>query len=593
MKNAPPAKVPHGAWIWAIWKERLPLIGLLCFLTLLSSAVAVSYPYLAKLLFDSIQAALESGDASAGGAVVDRFALLFLAVGAAQIVAGFFPAIRGATNSFLEHIIRMKYFRSVLDKDSRFFATFRSGDVVTRLTDDIYDFPKLAWFLCSGIFRAVESASKIGFCMAAMFLLNPKLTLYSLIPVPLMVAVFWVTQDRIYDAFQRNQEAISSINDRLEMSFSGVRIIKAYAAEGKYRRFFEADLARRKSTEMAAVKLETVLTLIDQYVDYFAQIGVIFAGGLMAIRGEITVGTFYAFYNYLSMLLFPMLDIPQLFLSGKRAFVNIDRLEQLREFPIASAASDGALAPGDFSSIEFKNVSFRYEGRKENALDNVSFRVSKGERLCLIGPVGSGKSTVVKLLCALHAPDSGAIEVDGIDLSRINADRFRGMTGYVPQEPLLFTGTIRENVAFGSLAPDCAVTDEAFADAIDTARMGPEMASFADGELTLLGQRGSSVSGGQKQRLAVARALVRAPKLLLLDDITASLDASNEEHLMSRLDEASVDTACIVVSHRLSTLRYVDKVLFLDGGRVAAYGTHEENLAVPAYAEFMAHHLSR
>lgn len=222
----------------------------------------------------------------------------------------------------------MKYFRTVLEKDYRFFAHFRSGDIVTRLTDDLYEFPKLGWFLCSGIFRAVESISKVLFCLAVMFLINGRLTLLSLIPLPLTILVFSIVQDRIYDTFRRNQEAISDINSQLEMSFSGVRIIKAYACEQKYRRFFSDALQRRFNTEMAVVKLGTVLDMIYMYIDYIAQLVVIFAGGYMAVRGEISIGTFYAFYNYLGMLIYPILDIPQLFVSGKRAFEDPDLQEK-------------------------------------------------------------------------------------------------------------------------------------------------------------------------------------------------------------------------------------------------------------------------
>ncbi|HQO66843.1 MAG TPA: ABC transporter ATP-binding protein, partial [Spirochaetales bacterium] len=230
-------RVDHIRWIGRLWKEKAWLIVVLFALTLLSSAVAVTYPYLCKRLLDTIQRLLESG-ADDAMREVDRLLLVFAAVGVGGLVASLFPGIRGVTNSIFEHAIRSKYWRKVLAKDYSFFSKFSSGDIVTRLTDDLYDFPKLSWFLCSGIFRAVESISKVAFCLGAMFLLDWRLTLLSLIPLPVMIALFYVTQDRIYDTFQKNQQAISAINSRLEMSFSGVRIIKAYACEDKYKRFF-------------------------------------------------------------------------------------------------------------------------------------------------------------------------------------------------------------------------------------------------------------------------------------------------------------------------------------------------------------------
>ncbi|HOX13582.1 MAG TPA: ABC transporter ATP-binding protein [Spirochaetia bacterium] len=580
--------VDHVAWIRAVWSEHKGLVALLFFLTLLSSAVAVLYPYLSKLLLDTIQGLLASPGLGNPMDEVDRLLLVFLAVGLAGLVASMFPGIRGMTNSVFEHVIRSKYFRKVLAKDYGFFAKFSTGDVVTRLTDDLYDFPKLSWFLCSGIFRAVESISKVAFCLAAMVLLNPKLTLYSLVPLPLMIAIFYVTQDRIYDTFQKNQEAISAVNARLEMSFSGVRIIKAYACEDKYRRFFRNVLEQRFGTELAVAKLEVVLHLIYQYIDYVAQVGIVFAGGLMAVRGEISIGTFYAFYTYLTLLIFPILDIPQLFVSGKRAFVNIDRLEEIARHP-EPAAPGKPRAVDRLERVELYGVSFRYGDRAENSLTDICFSIGRGERIGVIGPVGSGKSTLVKCLLGLLPPSSGEIRVNGEDLRELDLVSYRARVGYVPQEALLFSGSLRENVDFGGES----LSDEMFRTSVEAAQMAEEIASFTDGERTVVGQRGVSLSGGQKQRMAIARAVARRPELMLFDDITASLDAANEERLMRRLDELSGDLSFVIVSHRLSTLQYVDKVLFLDQGRALGFGRHEELLQNRRYRAFIEEHLGK
>lgn len=587
------APISHVGWVWRIWRERKGLIALLFLLTLLSSAVAVTYPYLTKLLLDMLQRLLAEHQArSEAEREIRRLVGLFLIVGGVGFIASIFPGLRGAVNNVFEYIIRKKYFDRVMDKDHRFFSAFRSGDLVTRLTDDIYDFPKLSWFLCSGIFRAVESISKVLFCLVAMFLLNWKLTLLSLIPLPLTIVIFYVAQDRIYDTFRKNQEAISDINSQLEMSFSGVRIIKAYACEAKYERFFSEALTRRFGTEMSVAKLGTLIDLIYMYIDYVAQIGIIFAGGYMAVKGDISIGTFYAFYNYLGMLIYPILDIPQLFVSGKRAFVNIDRLEELEAFPSPPAPA-APLSLAGVERIESRGLSFRYEGREAPALEEVSFTLDRGERLAVIGPVGSGKTTLIKTLAGLLEPSQGEILMNGLPLSRVDRGSLAEVLGYVPQEPLLFSGTIRENVAFGAAGTGREIDDAGFKEAVDLAQLAEEIASFVEGEKTLLGQRGVSLSGGQKQRLAIARAVARKPKLLLLDDITASLDAANEERLWRALGIWSSELSCVVVSHRLSTLQYADKVLLLDGGRALAFGRHEELLADnAAYRAFIEEHLN-
>jgi ATP-binding cassette subfamily B protein len=588
------AKQSHLAWLWDAWRSRKGLIGLLFLLTILSSAVSVTYPYLSKLLIDMLQRLLESkAGADVARLETTRLALIVLGVGFAGFIANLYPGIRGAANIVFEYSIRSKFFRKVMEKDHRFHAAFRTGDITTRLTDDINnDGQKLSWFMCSGIFRAIDAFGKIAFCLGAMFLINWKLTLLSLIPLPLTIVVFSIAQDRIYDTFRKNQEAISDINNQLEMSFSGVRIIKAYASERKYERFFQEALARRFGTEMALNRLGIVLMMIYQYIDYVAQIGIIFAGGYMAVKGTITIGTFYAFYNYLGMLIYPILDIPTLFVSGKRAFVNIDRLEEMAAFPdpprqIAPMRIEGV------ERVEALNLAFSYEGRKEAALSDVSFRLEKGERLAVIGPVGSGKTTLVKALAGLLPPASGEIRLNGRPFDMIDRHSYAQTLGYVPQDPLLFSGKIRENIAFGTRGDGNSIGDEELGAALGTAQIAAEVAAFQDGCDTLLGQRGIAVSGGQKQRLAIARAVARKPSLLLLDDITASLDAANEERLWRSLEDAFGDLTCIVVSHRLSTLHYADKVLFLDGGRALAFGRHEELVHEnPVYRSFIEEHLA-
>ncbi|MCX7026143.1 MAG: ABC transporter ATP-binding protein [Spirochaetes bacterium] len=584
-------RFPHRAWIWDVWKEKKGLIALLLFLTLLSSAVAVAFPLLTKELFDMLEAILAGkGGLRNPNGELKRAALFFAALGFAGFIAGFFPGIRGALNVAFDYIVRKKYFAELTEKDHRFFAAFSSGDIVTRLTSDIGDFPKLAWFLCSGIFRAVESTSKVILCAIAMFILDWKLALFSVVFLPAMLYVFSVTQATIYEKVKKNEEAISKINEQLEMSFSGVRIIKAFAAEKKYERFFSEALGKRYSTEMGVVRMETLLNLIYQNIDYVAQIALIFAGGIMVVKGRIGIGTFYAFYNYLNLLIYPILDIPQLFIFGKRAFVNIDRLEEMRNFPKPASIPEPA-EPESFERIDVEGLSFGYGERRGAALDGVSFGLARGERLLVIGPVGCGKTTLVKTLAGLLSPGKGVIKADGIPLSGISRKSWAALVGYVPQEPLLFSGSVFENVAFGTLAAVPALEASRFWEYVGAAQVEDEIRSFPKAEATLLGQRGIAVSGGQKQRIAIARALAREPELLLLDDMTANLDTANEARLWDAL--AGRNLTIVAVSHRLSSVQYADKVLFLKEGRVAGFGTHAKLLETNAdYKAFVASHIA-
>jgi len=622
-------KFYHLRWIREIWRERQALVWLLLFLTLLSSAVAVAFPLLTKQLFDLLEHAIDTKmSEDAAMAQIRRIALYFGAIGLAGLISGIFPGVRGALNMVFDYIVRKRYFGEVVQKDIRFFSKFRSGDVITRLTSDISDWPKISWFLCSGIFRAVESASKVTFCIIVMFSLDWRLALASLASLPVMLLVFSRTQAAIYDRVNKNEQAISEINNQLEMSFSGVRVIKAFASEEKYTNFFKEALGKRFNTEIDVIKLETVMHLIYQYIDYVAQIALVFVGGLMVTRRSISIGTFYAFYNYLNMLIYPVLDIPQLFVFGKRAFVNIDRLEEMRQYesgsqkqsPTSSQKKQSlslqnrnrvssqkqqesmkSIRNSDTANIEvfrslyFENVTVRYEQRRKAALSDISFEILPGEKFLIIGPVGSGKSTLIKSALGLLEPQKGRVMINDRPVRSLEPTEIRGLIGYVPQDPLLFSGSIRENILFGCREGQ-SLTEEELLRIIEVSRLTEEIEYFSDGLETKLGQRGTSVSGGQKQRIAIARALAGYPGLLLLDDMTASLDTNNEEALWHSLAAMAefAQAAVIAVSHRLSSIQYVDRVLFLNGGRIAGFGKHAELMEQnAAYREFVAEHVQR
>lgn len=585
----------HLAWVWGVWRQKKGLILLLLLLSLLSSLVAVSLPLLTKSLLDLLESAVTTAEKEGLETALAKAALYFSVLGIAAFIAGFFPGVRGAINNVFDYIIRKRYFSSVTEKDYRFFFAFSSPDIVTRLSSDINDFPKLAWFLCSGIFRAVESGSKILFCAVAMVLLDWRLALFSFLSLPLMLVIFSRVQSSIYDTVKKNEEAISSVNEQLELSFSGVRILKSFASEGKYDRFFADILKRRYETEMGVAKLDTFLNMFYQNINYAAQIALIFAGGLMVVRGRTGIGTFYAFYNYLNLLIYPMLDIPQLFIFGKRAFVNIDRLKAMEDFPAGDARAPGMRPQGPvaaekaisgFDRLSIVDSSFRYPGREKPALDSVSLEIRQGEKLLVVGGVGSGKTTLLKTIAGLLPPEKGGVYIDDLPLKEILPSSWAALLGYVPQEPLLFSGSVRDNVAFGSPGLVPGIEDDELWSLLGTAQIDQEILAFPDRENTRIGQRGGGVSGGQKQRIAIARALARRPKLLLLDDMTASLDTKNEQALWKSLEPRGM--TIVAVSHRLSSVQYVDKVLFLEAGRVLGFGSHELLLReCPEYRDFI------
>ncbi len=581
----------HIKWIFKEWASQKWWVLLLLLFTLLSSAVAVAYPIVFKKLIDLLSDILKfPANYPTPMHQVNRIIMLFLAIGCGQLITGFYPSFRAFMNVRFEHALRMRYFGNILDKDYTFYQKFRTGDIVTRLTDDLSDFPKVAWFLCSGIFRALNSFSMIAFSLAVMFSLNWLLTLLSIASLPLMMIVFYITSDKLYLNFQRNQQAISDINSQLEMSFSGIRIIKAFVSEEKYNRFFDAALARRFKTEMSVVKLNAVLHLIYEYIDYFAQIGVIIFGGWMAVKGTISVGTFFLFYSYLSMMIYPLLDLPQLFVSGKQCFVNIDRLDEMRDYPVAHPSPQNGLQLNTLNDISLQNVSFTYPEKDTPVLRECNLEISKGEKVLLLGSTGAGKSTFAHLLTGVLHPTSGVIAINGTSLDKLDIKAWRNLIGYVPQEALLFTGTIRDNINFALHETD----NIPYSDVVRISQLKSELEAFPQGDETHVGNKGLTISGGQKQRVTIARALINNPRLLILDDITAALDAENEKQLWQELGENFTNITCVVISHRLSTLRYIDTIIFIDSMGYCHKGTHDELvMRLPEYHSFIHEHLKK
>ena len=588
-------KINHIKWILDEWRKHKLYICLLLVFTLLSASVAVIYPYLFRQLIDTIEQSLNS--ASPSMTPIYHIIWIMLIVGIVRLVASFYPSMRALMNMLFEYTLRSRYFQSILTKDYRFFLKFRTGDLVTRLTSDVQDFPKISWFLCSGIFRAFDAFIKVVFCLVAMFWLCWELTLIALIPIPLMVAVFFIVSERLYKSFKKNQEAVSEISNHLEMTFSGIKIIKNFVCEEKYKRFFNIALEKRYHTELRLVKIGTMMHLIYEYIDYLTMISIILFGGVMVVKGKISIGTFYAFYTYLGMLVYPILDLPQLFISGRQAFVCIDRLEEIKDFPtfnspqIDSQDTAGKIKIDQIDSIKFDKVSFRYEDRKEKILDSVSFEVKKGEKILILGASGCGKSTILGLLIGQMPPAEGEILINGINIKEIDTFSLREHLGYVPQEPSLFTGTIQENIWFGGQEPEREQNTDTYHTIISAVQMKDEIDSFTDGDQTKIGQKGLTLSGGQKQRIAIARALYRQPQVLILDDITASLDAKKEELLWEHIAELFSDLTAFIVSHRLSSLRYADDIIFLENGKISAHGKHEDLLEKNNhYKDFIKHH---
>jgi ABC-type multidrug transport system fused ATPase/permease subunit len=571
-------------WIWNVWRPlRVWFVALMLF-TGFSTAVALLYPLALKAVIDALQKVTESGQSEGAEDRINNLLLMLVLLGVTRFIVTYYPALRAYLNHRIEKQVRETYFGHILTKGEGFFQRFRTGDLVTRLTDDISNYPRIAWFCCSGIFRAVDSASKCLFCMIVMLFLDWRLALLSIIPLPFMIGIFVVVKRKLRIYIEAQRQEISKTNDLLEASFSGVRIIKAYNGERRQATTLAKQLTHRIEVEMNVVKLWQFINGLYNSLGVLGQVIVVALGGIWVVRGEMSSGTFYAFYVYLGMLVVPLLDLPNLFVTGRQAFVCIDREEEIR---LADQAREGGVFRGQkklgrFDSLSLVDVRFHYDANKAPVLQGVNMSIERGERIAIIGRLATGKSTLLRIAAGSLAAGSGQVLWNGHPISDYQSAALLPEIGYVSQQAKLFTETIRNNITFGRDHDPVFLED-----VIEAVGLKEEIAGFSDGLDERLGHDGLSLSGGQRQRLAIARALYGRPQLLFLDDLTSALDADNEARLWERLSLLIPDTTIVVVTHRMATARAMDRICLLNDGCFAAQGHHHQLLANDTlYQEF-------
>ncbi len=572
-------------WFWEYYRQYRYVLLILILFTPLQAALQVTIPRLIEFAVDYVKSGTVSENVVArwlialgDGYGLSAAATLALTVALVALISSvlyaFVQGHRTWMNCRFEWHFRQQAFENVTTKGPDFFAKFRTGDLVTRMTDDVAE--KLSWFACSGIFRFYEAMLFVVFTVVMMLTIDPWLTLWAAGPLPILILVFFNSSTLLDKRYDHLQTRISRFNDVMEACYSGIRVIKAYVREQAQKTRFAQAAEDRRKAEIDTIKVMSVVESMYGYVWQFGIVIVLLAGGYMVIQSQLSLGKLVAFVYYVVYLVFPMFDIGQFLVKSRQSAVSIDRLVELEKMPPMVVDSGPRRGNGSIKGrLTFEKVSFGFPNSERRILSDVSFEVESGQTVALVGRVGSGKSWLVNLIPRLVDPSGGVIKLDGHDLRQFKLEDLRANIGYVPQEPVLFSDTVRNNIRFGREE----ISDSVMEWAIEVAQLKNEIATFPKGLETAIGTRGMSISGGQKQRLALARALVGKPKILILDDCTSALDSRTEAALWERLHEVMPEMTAVLITHRPDTLERADMIHVLDNGQVVESGRHYDLMA--------------
>ena len=455
-----------------------------------------------------------------------------------------------------------------------YYDRVQTGQLVTRLTSDV---EQIRTFAGSGVVQLANAVVMLVGTTVLLLYLDWQLALVALAIVPVIAVLLVRFVGRIRPLFREVQQTLGMLNTVLQEDLQGVRVIRAFARED-----YETARYASVNEELLQKNLTTVRVFSNNFpfVFLFANLGtlaIIWFGGWQVIGGRLTIGDLVAFNTLLGFMLFPILTIGFLSASISRAGASSQRVFDVLDAPLdVEDAPDASILLPLSCRVDFDNVSFRYPGSTRDILDGVSITARPGQTVAILGTTGSGKSTLVNLIPRFYDVTGGAVRLDGNDVRDVTLSSLRSQIGIVLQETRLFSGTVRDNVAFGK--PDA--TDEEVVAAAEAAQAGEFIRGLAEGYDTVIGERGIGLSGGQRQRIAIARALLIDPRLLILDDSTSAVDAETEAAIQETLDRLMREKhrTVFVIAQRVSTVRDADLILVLDEGRIAASGTHEELL---------------
>jgi ATP-binding cassette subfamily B multidrug efflux pump len=558
-------------------RYRIGLIwGSMC--VLLTNGIAVQFPQVLRHAINDLHSGVTSQK-------LLKYALAIIAVFVAKGIFQFLTRwiVIGISRD-IEFDLRNDLFAHLERLSHSYYQRNRTGDIMARATNDLNAVRNL---LGPAIMYSANTIVFTALAVGYMLKISPKLTIFAFLPLPVVSIVIQYFGRRIHERFERIQAMFSDISARAQENFSGARVIRAYVQEQAEIAAFEGANQEYIRRSLGLVRLMGMLWPTLELMLGIAVVIVLWLGGRQVLAGKMDVGDFVAFNTYMAQLMWPVIALGWVINLFQRGTASMARIQEIfsQKPEIADDPQIGAGSPDVIREIEgeveFRDLNFGYDGVP--VLKDVNLRIPAGSSLAIVGPTGSGKTTLVSLIPRIYDASAGSVLIDGRPIREYTLDSLRRQIGFVPQETFLFSDTIRENIAYGLSQEDSTASLDQIKAAAEAANIANDIDGFPDGYETMVGERGITLSGGQKQRTAIARALLRSPRILILDDALSSVDTHTEDKILNHLREIMRGRTTIFISHRVSTVRNADRIAVLHQGRVVELGTHDELIARSGY----------
>ncbi|TXE11997.1 ABC transporter ATP-binding protein [Seonamhaeicola algicola] len=477
---------------------------------------------------------------------------------------------------YIEFDLKNEIYEQYQKLSLNFYKQNRTGDLMNRITEDV---GRVRMYAGPALMYSINTIALFVVALIYMFKEAPKLTLYTILPLPILSVIIYKLSKEIHKRSTIVQEYLSKLSTFTQESFSGISVIKAYGIEPQTANNFETLAIESKDKQVSLARVQAWFFPMMILLIGASNLLVIYIGGMQYINGEIeSIGTIAEFIIYVNMLTWPVATVGWVTSIVQQAEASQKRINEFLKLEpeIKNTVTENTKITGN---IAFNNVSFTYDDTNINALKGISFSIKEGETLAILGKTGSGKSTILDLIGRLYDIDNGSITINNQEIKNLNLNNLRDSIGYVPQDAFLFSDSIKNNIKFGKEN----ATEEEVIEAAKNAQVHKNIIKFNNGYNTILGERGITLSGGQKQRVSIARAIIKAPKILLFDDCLSAVDTETEEKILKNLNKLSKGKTSIIVSHRVSSAKNAHKIIVLDDGKIIQEGTHETLINTDGY----------